>query len=134
MLRKTALTLTAIALLLQAMAFGARAQLDKLENTTPEQRAKAQTDLMVSRLGLNPEQTTQVAALNLKYANKAEPVLKGSEGPLMKLRHLRQFGEQKEAELKGILTPAQFQKYLVSKEEMKEKAEQRLEEKAGKAK
>lgn len=111
-------------------AMPARAQLDKLENTTPEQRAKALTEIMKVKLGLAPEQTTKIAALNLKYAQQMEPVIKGPSGRIMKAMEMRQINEKKEAELKALLSPEQFAKYEASKEEMREKLEEKLEEKA----
>ena len=119
----TARALTVAVLLVAA---GASAQLDKLKDTTPGERAKAQTMMMKSRLGLTEEQTSKVAALNQKYAEKMEPVIKGSEGPLMKARHMKQIDGKKEAELKQVLSPDQFQKYLASKEEMREQFEEKM--------
>jgi len=44
----------------------------------------------------------------------------------MRMRQMREVSTAKEAELKGVLSPDQFQKYLAEKEEMKEKFEERL--------
>lgn len=117
--------------LLIASAFSARAQLDKLTSTTPEERAKAQTDLMKAKLDLTPDQIGKVAELNLKYATKMEPIIKGSAGPFMKMREANEVSQAKEAELKQLLSPVQFEKFLAAKEEMREKFEERMEEKAG---
>jgi hypothetical protein len=111
----------AAAVLLLASAVGARAQLDELKGTTPEQRARAQSAFMKTKLGLSAEQLPKVEALNLKYANEMEPVISGSSGPLMKMRQAKEINERKEADLKGLLSPDQFQKYLASKEEMRDK-------------
>jgi hypothetical protein len=119
-----------IALLSLCFAMLARAQLDQLENTTPEQRAKALTEIMKTKLALGPDQATKIAALNLKYAQQMEPVIKGSSGKIMKMMEMRQINEKKEAELQTLLTPDQFAKYQASKEEMREKFEEKLEEKA----
>src|SRR5206468_8804187 len=81
----------------------ASAQLDELKNTTPEQRAKALTEMMTSKLGLTPEQTGKVADLNLKYANKMEPLIKGSDGPFVKMREMKEINEAKQGELKQVL-------------------------------
>jgi hypothetical protein len=108
----------------------ASAQLDDLKNTTPEQRAKALTEMMTTKLGLSPEQTSKVADLNLKYANKMEPLIKGSEGPFAKMREMREVNEAKQTELQQILTPQQFQNYLASKEQMREKMLNQIEQKA----
>ena len=122
MRRRTGLLRAAtLGLLLIASAITASAQLDKLKNTTPQERAKAQTIFMKSKLDLTEAQLPKVEALNLKYAEKLDPVIKGSAGPLVKMGKFRQANEDKEAELKGILSPDQFQKYLAAKQEMREK-------------
>lgn len=119
----------AAALLLGLSASGARAQLGDLTNTTPQQRAQELTGIMKKELGLTPEQLDKVEALNLKYATKMEPVIKGSEGPFRKMRQAREINEEKEAELQQLLTPEQFNKYKAEKEMMREKFEQRIEKK-----
>ena len=55
-----------------------------------------------------------------------QPIIQSSEGPFMRMRQMREVSTAKEAELKGVLSPDQFQKYLAEKEEMKEKFEERL--------
>ena len=80
---------------------------------------------------MTPQQTSAVSALNLKYAQQAQPIIQSSEGPFVKMRQLRGLDEAKEGELRGVLSPQQFEQYLASKEEMRQKFEQRLEEKAG---
>ena len=119
-----------LGLLLIASAITASAQLDKLKNTTPQERAKAQTIFMKSKLDLTEAQLPKVEALNLKYAEKLDPVIKGSAGPLVKMGEFRQANEDKEAELKGILSPDQFQKYLAAKQEMREKVVNEMGERA----
>jgi hypothetical protein len=126
--RKIAVTLAATALLLMASVLGVWAQLDRLANTTPQERARMQTEFMASRLGLTQDQTRAIGDLNLKYAQRMEPIIKGSEGPFMKLRQMREINEEKEAELKGILSPDQFQKYQASREEMRQKFQEWVDE------
>jgi hypothetical protein len=116
-----------------APAVPAGAQMDRLEklkNTTPSQRATVQTAMMKKKLGLSAEQAPKIEAINLKYAEKMQPVLEGSSGPLMKMRAMESINQEKEGELKTVLSPAQFEKYLAGKEEMREKVEQKLMEKA----
>jgi len=123
---------TGIALLVAAMsllivvAAGAQNEMEKLKSSTPEERARLQTEMMKTKLGLTPDQTPKVAAINQKYAQRMEPIIKGQEGPLMRLRQMREVGQAKEAELKGVLSPEQFQKYLAEKQEMREKFEDKL--------
>jgi len=96
------------------------------KDTTPAERAKAQNAMMRSRLGLTDEQASRVAALNQKYAEKMEPVIKGSSGPLVKMREVKEIEQQKEAELKQVLSPEQFEKFLAAKDQMREELEQRI--------
>jgi len=125
------LIFTAGAMLVLGPARGASAQqLEMLKNTTPEERAKVQTELMKTKLDLTAEQEPKVAALNLKYAEKSDPILKGSSGPFMKMRRLRKINAEKDAELKQVLTPAQYQKLQAAKEEMRQKFEEKMAQKA----
>lgn len=128
---RTALYCAIVAMQLTVGTLAVAGELDRLKNTTPEERAKAQTAFMTSKLDLKPDQKPKVAEVNLKYAKKMDPVLKGEAGPFMKMREMRKIGEEKDAELKHLLSPDQFDKYLASKEEMREKFEERIEEKAG---
>ena len=100
---------------------GRAADLDALKDTTPAERAKAQTAMMKVKLGLSDAEAAKVAPINLKYATKMEPIIKGPKLPLMKMRDAREVEGQKEAELKTVLTADQFTKFEASKEEMMEK-------------
>ncbi len=129
--RSMALAIAAIGAPLVAAAGIALAQMDleKLKNSTPQERARVQTLMMSEKLDLTAEQKPKVEAINLKYAEKMQPVLDGSGGPLMKMRQASEVNKEKEGELKGVLTPEQFQKFLASKEEMREKFEAKMAEK-----
>ncbi|HZO09312.1 MAG TPA: hypothetical protein VFC77_08035 [Myxococcota bacterium] len=125
-LRRLVLHLAAATLLAGAAA---AQDLSKLAGSTPAQRAAVQTEFMKTRLALGAEQVPKVEAINLKYAQQMQPILQGSEGPLMKLGAARRVDQAKDAELQGVLTPDQFQKYLAAKEEMRQHLEQKLMEK-----
>ena len=120
---------SATALLLLAFSSSATAQLDKLKATTPGERAKAQTAMMKAKLDLTPEQAAKVGAINEKYAEQMEPVIKGEGRPLMQMRKAKEINQAKEGELKQVLSPQQFEKYLASREEMREKFEEKMHEK-----
>ena len=112
-----------VALLVASSAWG---QLDALKDTTPAERAKVQTELMKTRLGLTDAQTSTVAAINEKYAERMEPVIKGAENPFLKVREVRDMEQAKEAELKGVLSGEQFQKFLDSKAEIRQQFDERF--------
>lgn len=113
-----------VSLLLSVLLVGATAwgqNLNELKETTPKERAAAQTAMMKEKLALSEAQLPKVAALNLTYAEKMEPVIQGSEGLLMRIEQAKQLETAKEAELSKLVSPAQFQKFLASKTEMREK-------------
>lgn len=115
-----------VALALALVVAPAGAQLAVLEKTTPAQRAGAQTSYMQTMLALTPEQATKVSALNQRYAEKAEPVLKGTGWAMTKASALKSLQDAKEAELKPILTPEQWTKYDAGKDAMKTAVEAQL--------
>jgi hypothetical protein len=127
MRRRDILSLAVMVIVGLSSVPAAFAQLDKLRNTTPAERAGMQTEFMQSKLDLTPEQKRAVTDLNLKYANKMEPVIKGSAGPMVRGRQMREINQAKETELRGILSPQQWEKYEASREEMREKLEERME-------
>jgi len=107
------------------------AQLDELKNTTPGERASLQTELMKSKLALTAEQTQAVADLNLKYANRMEPIIKGSSNSLSKMFQMRKINNEKETELKRILSPQQWAKFDASRDEMRQQFEAQIGKRAG---
>ncbi len=101
------------------------AQTKKLKDTTPEQRAKMQTEWMTSKLALNTKQVDQVSALNLQYARKNDPILKSNESKLSKFKKLKALQKEKSNALSQILDAGQYKKY----EEIKDQMVQTLKEK-----
>lgn len=104
-------------------------QMDKLAQTTPEQRAKVQTALMKEKLALTEQQLPEVAKINLDTATRMQPILEGSDRPLMKMRQAKDIETQRDASLQRVLQPAQYQQWLAQKESMRQKLEEKLMEK-----
>ena len=119
-------SLPALMIVALLVASSAWAQLDALKDTTPAERAKVQTELMKTRLGLTDAQTSKVAAINEKYAERMEPIIKGAENPFLKVREVRDIEQAKEGELKGVLSGEQFQKFLDSKAEIRQQFDERF--------
>src|SRR5262249_22004848 len=126
----------ALALLLVVPVRAAHAQdmAAALKSSTPAERAEIQTGLMKEKLALTAEQVPKIESINLGTAQAMEPIIKGSEGPLVKLRQAREIEQKKESQLQAVLTGDQYTKYLAMREEMKQKFEERLAQKAGGAK
>jgi len=126
---KTMVVVAAAVLSLLSIAGRAQDGLAELKRTTPEERTRLLTDMMRARLSLSEAQVTQVREINLKYAKEMQPVLESSDRPFKEVWELRKINEGKEAELKKVLSPKQFDEYLAAKEEIRQKLEQRLLEK-----
>ncbi len=94
------------------------AQQKSLQDSTPEQRAKMQTEWMKTKLELNSSQAAQAYNLNLLYAQKNESVLKSSEGKLAKFKKLRPIQKEKDLALSKILNPDQYRKYQDLKDQL----------------
>jgi hypothetical protein len=98
---------------------GASAQQANFKTKTPEQRAAAQTSVMKIKCNLDSNQVAKVQAINLKYAEKLDPVFKSEEGKLARFRQAKALMDAKDAELKAVLTTSQYKQYLDLKAEMK---------------
>lgn len=99
------------------LATGAMAQQGK-GRPSPEERAEQQTKHMSAQLGLSQEQAAKVKEINLKYA-KQQQEHRGSREDMMKMN------DEKNAELKGVLTEAQYQKHMDRNKQMKQKKVQK---------
>jgi hypothetical protein len=115
-------------LLVSIPAF-ATAQMDDLKNTTPEERSGMLTKMMQSSLTLDEKTSAAVSDINLKYAKETQTLMDSSSPRLQKLMTFRQNSQAKDAELKSILTPEQYQLYEQKKSEMEATLKQKLAEK-----
>ena len=104
---------------------------EMIKNSTPEQRAKMQTTMMVTKLSLDSATQIKVYDANLKAAQKMDPVIKGPGRGLAKLREMKSIEEQKNKDFKAALSTEQYKKYETMKEEMKEKMKEKIEERKG---
>ena len=81
------------------------------QNSTPEQRAKIQNDLMKSKLQLTTDQYQKVSVLNLEYAKKIQPIIASDASKLTKVRKAKSILKEKDEKLKIIFTAAQYKLY-----------------------
>ena len=123
-MRRIRSIVVAAAAALVCTATVARADMmDDLAKTTPQERAAIQTAFLVKKLGLSAGEGEKVGAINLKYAERAEPVIRGDDGMFAKARQMRAIQAEKDAELKTALSPQQYEAYEAAKSELKEKFE-----------
>jgi len=85
---------------------------------TPEERANRQTEMMKDKLSLTAAQEPKVSAINLKYAKKMEDVRAIADTAARRKTALK-LNDQKNGELKVVLTADQYKSYLKQVEEMK---------------
>lgn len=80
-------------------------------------RMHAQHSAMVKELGLTPEQDAKILAIEEQYRADAK-VLSASKAET-KQRHADALAlrEKKEAQMKAVLTPAQYERYTAMKKE-----------------
>jgi anion-transporting ArsA/GET3 family ATPase len=98
---------------------------DKLKAMTPQQRADYQTGQMKTKLHLDTQQIVKVKVVNLKYAQKIEPLIKSDDSRFTKFREFKKLQAAKDAELKGIFNAGQFKLYQDYESDMKEKMKEK---------
>lgn len=95
------------------------------QRMSPEERAKSMTEKMKTDLVLTDAQYQPVYDINLKYAQKNQEIMKGSSSREEKMKAIKASNDEKDQELKGVLTDEQYTKYLKNKDEKKAKAKER---------
>jgi hypothetical protein len=123
-IQKRAFSMVALVFMLVAQLATAQ-DVSAIQHKTPEERAQMQTKIMKSKLSLDSLQATKVQAINLKYALKTDPILKSDAGKFKKLKKIKALQEEKDDELKQVLTADQFKQYQALKERLKEKIKER---------
>jgi len=118
--------LIALALCTAAATTGLYAQQGTL---TTAAQADQRTEVMVTELGLNTEQAAQVDVINARFDKSMTQLQSaGLDEQAMNTRasYLR---DSRDKELKGALTPAQYEKMLTLRKEKKTEGQQLKQEK-----
>jgi len=115
---------TRVLLLIAALFVTTWVSAQQMQMKSPQERAQKQTMWMQKNLGLTEEQNKQVYNINLKYAQQVDEARAGAAGAEKKME-VRDLQKDKEAELKGVLTGDQFQKYQARQQEMKDRRQER---------
>jgi periplasmic protein CpxP/Spy len=84
------------------------------QQSTPEERAKRQTEQLTTALSLDKAQVTKVEAINLKYAKQQSELFQsmgaGGDREAMRTKMTAMRAEQTK-EIKALLTKEQIEKY-----------------------
>jgi Spy/CpxP family protein refolding chaperone len=103
---------------LMIFAFTSVVMAQKEQSQSTEERVKQQTEQMVKDLNLTEDQIPTVEKINQKYAEKMETVRDQNQGNRENMRsEMRQLFEDRDAELKKVLTNEQFEIYKKKQEE-----------------
>lgn len=108
---------------------GVSRQRVRVGTVPPEKRAEEMTSLLQGQLSLNPEETKQVYTVTLAYtqAIQANGLRYEREGMSAYQHEPQDTAELKtkyEAQLKAVLTPAQYERHLLIQERFRKLREQ----------
>lgn len=111
---------------LAALFFFAGTALAQDSLKTAEGRAKAISQKMKTKLNLSDDQYNKVYEINLKYGKQNETVMQGSGDRMTKFQTLRTQNEEKNKELKTVLTKEQYEEYEKIQKEMRQEAMEKM--------
>lgn len=92
------------------------------QQKSPEEKAKARTNFMKNKVGIDATQEQTVYNIYLTSFQKMDEIRKSVQGP-DKRTQMQNERANMENQLKGALTPAQYAAYIKIKEEKKAKGE-----------
>jgi len=76
---------------------------------------------MKTRLKLNAGQVTKVQAINLKYAEKFQPIIKSTDSRPVKLKAAMALQKDKDKELQAVFSKEQYEEYIAFEQEFRSK-------------
>jgi hypothetical protein len=82
--------------------------------------------MMTNKLDLSPEQVKKVSAINLKYAQKFQPIIKGTGDKQTRLQQAMALQAQKDKELQLVFDKKQFADYQEFEEQLKSRMKSML--------
>ncbi|MEO8588029.1 MAG: hypothetical protein ABI432_01570 [Flavobacteriales bacterium] len=125
----TSLRTTLLVLLFSAIAGALHAQdLDTVKTWSAEEFAQKMTDQMTTRVPLRPDQIEPVSRINLKFAERAMPVVKGAGDQKSKIAAVKKFDHERNEELELFLDSEQLRQVKQLQYENRKKMKQRYHE------
>jgi len=91
----------------------------------PVERARWQTDWMKKELSLDSAVIARVYAINLKYAQRMDSLMRSDNTQHGNRSNMRALMDAKDQELEKVFTAEQFKLYLQKKEEMRQNAREK---------
>ncbi len=88
--------------------------------------ARKLTDRMQTELSLTGDQYTQVYSLNQTFIGQMKALQSSGGGRFSKLKKMKSLGDERDKQMKKILSDEQYQKYLKNKASNREKMKEAL--------
>jgi hypothetical protein len=101
------------------------------ERATAEERAARQSAELATRLALDETTTAQVETILLKYARRNESLRQAGGDRRSQFGRLRENMEDQDRELKGVLTPVQYEQYEVIRDEQRARMREQMQRRRG---
>jgi hypothetical protein len=92
---------------------------DQLYDTTPLERAEAQTEVLVDVLQLDPQQAGKMVEINLKYSKRVQALINQNASDAVLYHEIQQFSEAKDNEILALLTEEQAVRYAEYKAKLR---------------
>jgi hypothetical protein len=93
----------------------------QLLNSTPEERARQQTQQLKQTLALTADQETAVAAINLTYARQMQPLIDNGPRNQETMQQVRRIRAAKDQQLLRVLNEQQRKEYEAQNEERRDR-------------
>lgn len=93
------------------------------KETTPQERAANQTELMAEKLNLDAATKETIHAINLDTTTKMGELFLAGDGKFSTLRKAKALSKEKDKALKEALTPEQYEAWGALKKEIRSKRE-----------
>jgi hypothetical protein len=90
-----------------------------MQNMTPEDMAKRQSDMIKQSTGCDAATTAKVEAVCLKYAKEMAAVREKYTDREARREPMKAVRDKQDADLKGVLTADQYAKMTAAQEEMR---------------
>jgi hypothetical protein len=103
---------------LVALTISAFSLFAQSKSSTPEERAQRWDDWMKKELQITSNQETNIHAINLKYAQLNEQLKTTGQSRRSKFQEVKSNENEKEKEMKEVLTKEQFKLYQQKKKDM----------------
>lgn len=95
------------------------------ENSTPEERAQKQTEMMAEKLELSEDQKAQILAINMEYSKKRQEAMEARKAEMdarrEQMMELREEMKAQDEKISKVLTEEQRKEWVALKESQRDR-------------